>query len=237
MPGTTVSPGGRAASATDQPAVVSWSVSAMTLRPAARAVASSSAGVSVLSDTEEWVCRSIRIRTQPAARSLTARRQARDRLGVVAVALVARPAWGRRRLGGALVIASRRGATPVAAEQQAADPAVEDIRVGQEGDLRQRLLLTGGLEPKGSVPEQLTGHGLLPRQVGDAPQRQQGHRPRDDAGGEQHPPGADDEVPHPPLGEPQAVVDERPEDHEEACGAADPVVGVEDQQPATGEEE
>jgi hypothetical protein len=83
MPGTTVSPGGRAASATDQPAVVSWSVSATTSRPAARAVASNSAGLSVPSDTEEWVCRSIRITAQPAARSRLAERQARERHGVV----------------------------------------------------------------------------------------------------------------------------------------------------------
>ena len=80
MPGTTVRPAGRAASAADQPAVVSWSVSATTSSPAPRAVASSSAGLSVPSDTEEWVCRSIRI-TRSACRTITA--AARDGLGVV----------------------------------------------------------------------------------------------------------------------------------------------------------
>src|SRR5919107_2298633 len=134
MPGTTVRPGGRAASAADQPAVVSWSVSATTSSPAPRAVARSSAGVSVPSDTEEWVCRSIRIRAQPAPPSL----HARDGLGVLPVTLGRGLRWPGR-LGVALVVPqggrAASAAPPVAAEEQRADPPVEDVGTGQEGDL------------------------------------------------------------------------------------------------------
>src|SRR5512133_3696252 len=146
MPGTTVSPDGRAASASAQPAVVSWSVSATTSRPAARAVPSSSDGLSVPPDTEEWVCRSISITAEPAARSRLARRQAPDGLGVAVTGLHGGRSGRRRRLGVALVVAAGgRRPTPVAAEQQCADPAIEVVCAGQERDLRQRLLLACGL--------------------------------------------------------------------------------------------
>ena len=60
QPGTSVSPAGRAATASSQPAVLSWSVSATTSRPAARAALISWAGVNVPSEAVEWVCRSMR---------------------------------------------------------------------------------------------------------------------------------------------------------------------------------
>src|ERR1700722_17504702 len=62
-PGTTRTPyRSPAEAAASQPAVVSWSVSAITSRPALAALASSSDGVSVPSEQLLCVCRSIRIR-------------------------------------------------------------------------------------------------------------------------------------------------------------------------------
>ncbi|CAM5724311.1 hypothetical protein SFUMM280S_11044 [Streptomyces fumanus] len=59
-PVTSVSPSGSAAIASACPRVVSWSVSATTSSPAAAALRTSSAGVSVPSDAVEWQCRSMR---------------------------------------------------------------------------------------------------------------------------------------------------------------------------------
>ena len=60
MPGTSVTPWARAAAlASTQPRVVSWSVSARVSSPAATAWATTTAGASVPSLAEEWVCRSI----------------------------------------------------------------------------------------------------------------------------------------------------------------------------------
>ena len=64
MPRTSATPcAGTAAAASDQPAVVSWSVIATTSSPAAAAAATSSSGASVPSDAEEWACRSMRTRS------------------------------------------------------------------------------------------------------------------------------------------------------------------------------
>ena len=63
-PGTRVTPRRRAASAASaQPAVVSWSVSASTSRPASAAAATTAAGASVPSEAVECVCRSMSIRS------------------------------------------------------------------------------------------------------------------------------------------------------------------------------
>ncbi len=58
MPGSRVRPGGSAAAASACPATVSWSVSAMTSRPAAAALAITSAGGVVPSEALLWLCRS-----------------------------------------------------------------------------------------------------------------------------------------------------------------------------------
>ena len=63
-PRTSRSPDGSASVASAQPRVVSWSVSATTSRPAAAAARTRSAGVSVPSEAELWVWRSMR--TGPA---------------------------------------------------------------------------------------------------------------------------------------------------------------------------
>ena len=56
-----------AATASACPPVVSWSVSATTSRPAAAALRTSSAGVSVPSEAVEWVCRSMRTTRAPGS--------------------------------------------------------------------------------------------------------------------------------------------------------------------------
>src|SRR5690242_14488818 len=145
MPGTRVSPRGSSAAAAAHPSLVSWSVRATTSRPAAAAAATSPAGVSVPSDTEEWVCRSIRITGQPAARS--ARRERRDRLGVLRPGRPRRLAAGRRTGGCVLALVVLRGRG--GGEQQRADRAVELVGARQEGDLRERLVLAGGLDAEG----------------------------------------------------------------------------------------
>ena len=61
MPGSRVRPGGSAPDASQCPATVSWSVSAMTSSPAAPARRITSAGASVPSETLLWLCRSARI--------------------------------------------------------------------------------------------------------------------------------------------------------------------------------
>src|SRR6185369_2636294 len=61
-------PDGSTAAARSQPPVVSWSVRASTPSPAAAAVVTSSSGVSVPSETVEWVCRSIRARADDTRR-------------------------------------------------------------------------------------------------------------------------------------------------------------------------
>src|SRR5690606_15922734 len=111
--------------------------------------------------TEEWVCRSISITAQPppsagqapGGRSSPLRRHPRDRLGVPPSA-VGR-GWRRpgQRLQVALVVAAGGGPAPVAAEQQPADLPVEHVGAGDEGDLGERLLLTGGLEAEGAVAQ------------------------------------------------------------------------------------
>src|ERR1019366_6835756 len=60
IPGSSVSPAGRAARASWWPATVSWSVSAITSSPAAWACRTTSAGGSVPSDAVLWLCRSAR---------------------------------------------------------------------------------------------------------------------------------------------------------------------------------
>src|SRR3712207_8451794 len=57
------------------------------------------------------------------------------------------------------------------------------------------------------------------------------------SGGQQHPSAADDEVPHPPLGDPQAVPAEGGQQHQKTGRTGDPVVRVEQQQPATHDED
>ena len=64
MPGTSSMPQRSAcALASAQPAVESWSVRATASSPAAAAARTSSAGLSVPSETVEWVCRSMRTGT------------------------------------------------------------------------------------------------------------------------------------------------------------------------------
>ncbi len=70
-PVTSVRPSGSASTASRCPPTVSWSVSAMTSRPAAAALATSSAGVSVPSEAVEWVCRSMRTTRDSGARGRT----------------------------------------------------------------------------------------------------------------------------------------------------------------------
>src|SRR4051794_26911980 len=67
-PRTRVSPLGSASTASAQPPVVSWSVSATTSSPAARALRTNSAGASVPSEAVLWVCRSMRTLTSSAGR-------------------------------------------------------------------------------------------------------------------------------------------------------------------------
>src|SRR4051794_13015963 len=155
MPGTIVSPGGRAASTAAQPAVVSWSVSATTSRPAAAAVAISSAGRSVPSDTEEWVCRSMR--TASACRTGIPRARSGQRWSVPVAAgdrhgvVPAGRRWGWRAavIPGPVVVADRVGGE-VGAEHQLGQPLVDGLGVRQERDHVQPLLLSGGLEPEGA---------------------------------------------------------------------------------------
>src|SRR4051812_22663722 len=167
MPGTTVSPRGRLRSATAQPSVVSWSVSATTSRPARRAVSIRVAGSSVPSDTEEWACRSIRIAAQPAVRPTdSARRAAWDRLRIPPGAVLGRlrVTWDEiARLLVALLVAGRRGGA-VAAEEQFADLAVARLRIRHVGQVAQGLVLTSRLEAEGAVAEHLAEQGLLPRE-------------------------------------------------------------------------
>jgi flavin reductase (DIM6/NTAB) family NADH-FMN oxidoreductase RutF len=68
-----VIPDGRAAIASSQPPVVSWSVRAITSRPALAASPMTAAGVSVPSEAVEWVCRSMRrAHSLPTARRAAA---------------------------------------------------------------------------------------------------------------------------------------------------------------------
>src|SRR4051812_43662124 len=167
MPGMRVRPGGRAASARAQPPVVSWSVSATTSRSAAAALAMSSAGVSVPSETEEWVCRSIRITGQPAAPRTSApdelvgspvlRGDRRERFGVLSLA-GGRSRWTRPGPAtvAAVVVAfvvPTGGWVVVPVEEQGADGHVRVLRVRHVGEVAQRLVLTGRFEPEGAVPE------------------------------------------------------------------------------------
>src|SRR3990170_9071444 len=82
VPRTSRRPLGSAASASAHPRVVSWSVSATTSSPASAAAATSSAGVSVPSEAELWVCRSAIIGYSVGARG--------------APAGSGRQAWGQR---------------------------------------------------------------------------------------------------------------------------------------------
>jgi hypothetical protein len=98
------------------------------------------------------VCRSIRITGQPAARPAGGRSR-----------LTAAGRGARDRLVAALVVPTRG----VPGEQQPADRPVQLAGVRQEGDLRQRLLLAGGLDAEQAVAGELPEERLLPGQVGD----------------------------------------------------------------------
>ena len=228
MPGTTVSPAGRAAAAAAQPRggvvvgerddVEPGGLAAAASRSAGALGAVGDRGVGVQVDPHRRpACRTPSGRHRPAARVAGhACGGGSPGSGSVSCAVAARRRRGAGREVVALVVARRRPRpTPGRAESlpnsSALTSLVEPLGVGQVGEVAQRLVLAGRLEAERAVAEQLPDERLLPGEVGDPAQRQQGDGPDDDAGGQQHPAGADDEVPHPPLGDAQRRVDQRAE--------------------------
>src|SRR3954452_6810608 len=161
---------GRAAAASPHPPVVSWSVIAMTSRPAAAPALTSSAGVNVPSLAVEWQWRSMRVTRERYP-------PARKRSGVVAVAVLA-----ETRLDGLRLVHLLDHAQ------------IQLVRVGQVLDLAQRLVLTGRLEHERAVAQHPAERRLLVLHVGDPQQRHHRDLAGDDAVDDHHPLVGQDEA-------------------------------------------
>ena len=202
MPGTTVSPAGRAASAAAQPAVVSWSVSATTSRPGGLRGGQQVGGASRCRRRPRSGCagRSASPLSLPYRRGrapvgqsrwqVRVRvRQAGDRLGVAPGRRW--PAAPRSSGGSTLPSSSPPAAAPPQSlpNSSALTSLVEPSRVGQVGELRAAPAADRPTR-SGRCRSRAPGRssGLLPGEVGDPAQRQQGDGADDDAGGEQHAP-------------------------------------------------
>src|SRR3977135_2180484 len=163
-PGTSVSPGGSAAAGSPQPAVVSWSVIATTSRPARAAASTRPAGVSVPSEAVEWVCRSMRI-----ASILD---DGLDHSDVGTSANSGLLTDGPLAASGPLCLDHREpfGLLRFVTEHEFRNRVVERFRLGQVGDLVQRLDLTGGLDDHRAVAHHPARHRALIGEVGDLAQ-------------------------------------------------------------------